>query len=193
MIAVDRWTGAHAQALRYALRMSVRAYAAYLGVAVRTVSKWERLGAHTYPRGVSQEVLDVALSRCDEDTCARFTVALAARTGAPLVSVPSADLDLEGWVDDIERAATALGGQNFAFATALLQRWTAVADPHRLDERGLAERPRRGRTGPILRRVLMPDGVSSRAHRGPGCAAHLQVGFAHRRHCGAWRSRGRRL
>ncbi len=30
MIAVDRWTGAHAQALRYALRMSVRAYAAYL-------------------------------------------------------------------------------------------------------------------------------------------------------------------
>ncbi|MDR7277749.1 DNA-binding transcriptional regulator YiaG [Catenuloplanes atrovinosus] len=53
MIAVDRWTGAHAQALRYALRMSVRAYAAYLGVAVRTVSKWERLGPRTYPRGVS--------------------------------------------------------------------------------------------------------------------------------------------
>ena len=137
MVAVDRWTGAHAQALRFALRMSVRAYAGYLGVAVRTVSKWERFGASTYPRGVSQEVLDVALARCDDDTRARFAVALAARTGGPLVPVPSGDLDHEGWVDDIERAATALGGQNFAFAAALLQRWTAGPDPHRLDERGL--------------------------------------------------------
>ncbi|MDR7277750.1 hypothetical protein [Catenuloplanes atrovinosus] len=81
-------------------------------------------------------MLDVALARCDDDTRARFALALAARTAAPQVSTPSGDLDHESWVDDIERAAAALAGQSFAFASALLQRWTAVTDPHRLGERG---------------------------------------------------------
>src|SRR5262249_21211025 len=38
---VERWTGAEAHALREALRKTVRGYAEYLGVAPRTVAKWE--------------------------------------------------------------------------------------------------------------------------------------------------------
>ena len=47
--AVRLWTGREARALRAALRLSVRAFAEHLGVAARTVSKWEQLGQATHP------------------------------------------------------------------------------------------------------------------------------------------------
>ncbi|MGH3799370.1 MAG: helix-turn-helix domain-containing protein [Pseudonocardiaceae bacterium] len=41
MTTVRRWTGLEAKLLREALRLSVRDFAAYLGVGMRTVNKWE--------------------------------------------------------------------------------------------------------------------------------------------------------
>ena len=57
MPAVGLWTGREARALRGALRLSVRAFAEHLGVAARTVSKWEKLGQATHPIPISRRFL----------------------------------------------------------------------------------------------------------------------------------------
>jgi len=62
VVSVTYWTGREAKALRHALRLSVRAFAEDLGVAVRTVTKWEALGAGTTPRPFLQATLDTALA-----------------------------------------------------------------------------------------------------------------------------------
>ncbi len=74
MTTVRRWTGHEARALRNALRLSVRAFAEQLGVAVRTVSKWEAGGAATVPRPDTQAILDTALGRADAAARERFAV-----------------------------------------------------------------------------------------------------------------------
>lgn len=72
MVTVRKWSGREARLLRDALRMSLRDFAAYLGVSDRTVSNWEGGGASYQPRSESQAVLDTALSRASEDVKARF-------------------------------------------------------------------------------------------------------------------------
>lgn len=72
MTTVRRWSGHEARVLRRALRMSVRAFADHLGVAARTVSKWEEHGAATFPLPDTQAILDVALGRADDDAKHRF-------------------------------------------------------------------------------------------------------------------------
>ena len=44
MSTIGRWTGHEARALRLSLRLSVRAFAEHLGIAARTISKWEKAG-----------------------------------------------------------------------------------------------------------------------------------------------------
>ncbi|MFD4833654.1 helix-turn-helix domain-containing protein [Streptomyces uncialis] len=56
--------------------MSLRDFAAYLGVSDRTVSNWEGGGASYQPRAESQAVLDTALGRASDDAKARFAAAL---------------------------------------------------------------------------------------------------------------------
>jgi DNA-binding transcriptional regulator YiaG len=51
---VGRWTGREVRALREARRMSVREFAAHLGVSDRMVSKWEAGGPGLRPRPVNQ-------------------------------------------------------------------------------------------------------------------------------------------
>lgn len=72
MITPVRWTGHEAGLLRTALRMSMRAFAAHLGVAERTVSKWERAGPRTTPWPDTQAILDTALAQAGDDAKARF-------------------------------------------------------------------------------------------------------------------------
>jgi transcriptional regulator with XRE-family HTH domain len=72
MITPERWTGHEARLLRTALRLSVRGFAAHLGVAERTISKWERAGRSTTPRPACQAILDTALARASNATHARF-------------------------------------------------------------------------------------------------------------------------
>ncbi|MEV0898204.1 helix-turn-helix transcriptional regulator [Actinoplanes sp. NPDC049802] len=138
MTTVDQWTGLHTRALRRAMRMSVRAFAAHLGIAVRTISKWEQHGAGISPRPDMQAVLDTTLQRCDPATRLRFemTCPPAPDPVSPDGPVPGSS-DHESWSDDLDRAAGALNAQNFSFAAHLLDRWLGRFDPHTLDQRGL--------------------------------------------------------
>ena len=77
MIAVPVWTGREARRLRSALRMSQREYAAYLGIAPRTVASWEAKGKSAAISAELQSVLDTALKKADPVVGQRFTAALA--------------------------------------------------------------------------------------------------------------------
>ncbi|MEU7331221.1 helix-turn-helix domain-containing protein [Streptomyces parvus] len=86
MVTVQRWSGREARLLREALRMSLRDFAAYLGVSDRTVSNWEGGGAGYQPRAESQAVLDTALDRASNEAQARFAAALGTNGAAPPVT-----------------------------------------------------------------------------------------------------------
>ncbi|MFH9662969.1 helix-turn-helix domain-containing protein [Streptomyces sp. NPDC017248] len=131
MATVQQWTGREAGALRAALRMSTRAFAEHLGVALRTVAKWESLGAATRPRPDTQAILDTALGRADCAAHARFEALLFPERKAMRPA------DYETWAEDIERAVVCVSRQNFSFASELLNRWLASRDPQHLDARGL--------------------------------------------------------
>jgi hypothetical protein len=79
MQVVTTWTGARADALRRALRMTNESYAEYLGVAVRTVAYW-RQKPETIPQPGIQETLDAALERAPVRAKAQFA-ALAVEDG----------------------------------------------------------------------------------------------------------------
>jgi transcriptional regulator with XRE-family HTH domain len=83
VVTVQRWSGREARLLRDALRMSLRDFAAYVGVSGRTVSNWEDGGASYHPRDESQAVLDTALGRASDDVKARFAAALGTNGAAP--------------------------------------------------------------------------------------------------------------
>lgn len=73
MATVQHWSGVEVRALREAKRMSLREFAAHLGISERMVSKWEAGRADIHPRPVNQAALDTVLARCDPDTRARFS------------------------------------------------------------------------------------------------------------------------
>ncbi|MFJ9898535.1 helix-turn-helix domain-containing protein [Streptomyces sp. NPDC091280] len=131
MVSVRQWTGREASVLRAALRMSMRAFAEHLGVALRTVAKWESLGAETQPRPDTQAILDTALARADAAAHAWFEAVLFPERK----SVRPADY--ETWTEDIERAVVCVRRQDFPFAATLLNRWLASRDAHGLDDKGL--------------------------------------------------------
>jgi transcriptional regulator with XRE-family HTH domain len=138
---VHIWTGLEARALREATRLSVRAFAEHLGVAARTVSKWEKLGAATRPHPDTQAILDTALDQAPESAKIRFGALLAeARSPAAAAHhwlMPPLAWDYETWADDLDRVVVSLSRQDFRAATPLIDRWlTRFADPRELDERG---------------------------------------------------------
>ena len=77
MTTVRRWTGREASALRASLRLSIRGYAEYLGVGVRTVTKWQVRGDAVTLRPAMQSVLDTALERSSDEVKARFELTLS--------------------------------------------------------------------------------------------------------------------
>ncbi|MEV8030757.1 hypothetical protein [Streptomyces sp. NPDC086182] len=131
MVSVQQWTGREASALRAALRMSTRVFAEHLGVALRTVAKWESLGTETRPRPDTQAILDTALARADSAVQARFHALLYPERQS------ARPADYETWTEDIERAVVSISRQDFPFAGTLLNRWLGRHDPHRLDHKGL--------------------------------------------------------
>ncbi|MEN3585316.1 hypothetical protein AAH978_14320 [Streptomyces sp. ZYX-F-203] len=144
MATVHHWTGLETKALRLALRMSVRGFAEHLGVAVRTVSNWEKHLAATEPRQDTQAILDTALARADAAAHLRFETFLS-ETGAVGASgdvrrvTPSGPLawEYESWTDDLDRVVVALARQDFPAADRLISRWTTRFKPSALDDRGL--------------------------------------------------------
>ncbi|ROQ68239.1 hypothetical protein EDD93_2696 [Streptomyces sp. 840.1] len=139
MATVLNWTGLEARALRLALRKSVRGFAEHLGVAVNTVSKWEKLLGDTTPQSDSQAMLDTVLARADADATARFAHRLAEQEAAPRNLGPAAPTvaEYETWAEDLERAAVCLSRQDFGFAGTLLERWLRRVPPRELDDQGL--------------------------------------------------------
>lgn len=98
VITMELWTGREAHALREALRMSQREFAAHLGVAARTVAKWDSEGANVTPRGEIQRILDTALARAEADVHNRFEHFLG-RSAEPEVPISSPDpADVEGFL-----------------------------------------------------------------------------------------------
>ncbi|MFF0724626.1 hypothetical protein [Streptomyces sp. NPDC004134] len=135
MATVHHWTGLEARALRHALRMSVRAFAQHLGLAVATVSKWESKLAATEPRPDTQAILDTALGRADASVHLRFETLLSETTG-PMTASPRA-WEYESWTDDLDRVVVALSRQDFSSADSLLGRWLDRYKAPGLDEKGL--------------------------------------------------------
>lgn len=83
MTTVQRWSGQESRTLRQALRMSIRDFAAHLGVAERTVSKWEAGGAGVTPRPEMQSALDTTFGKAPVEARDRFTAALRAAAPFP--------------------------------------------------------------------------------------------------------------
>ncbi len=117
---VHRWTGLEARALRLALRMSVRVFAQHLGLAVATVSKWEKHLVDTEPRPDTQAILDTALARADSAAHLRFEARLSeagdatSASGRRLVPTCPRAWEYESWTDDLDRTVAALSTQHFA-------------------------------------------------------------------------------
>ncbi|GAA0394407.1 hypothetical protein [Streptomyces luteireticuli] len=147
MATVHHWTGLEARALRLALRMSVRAFAEHLGVAVRTVSNWDKFLTEVEPRVDTQAILDTALVRADAAVHLRFETFLSEARGprpAPGRRVTTAGprtcprtWEYESWTDDLDRIVVALSRQGFAFADHLLGRWLNRFRPTELDDKGM--------------------------------------------------------
>jgi transcriptional regulator with XRE-family HTH domain len=140
MGSLARWTGHEARALRQALRLSVRAFAERLGVGIRTVTKWESLGASTTPRPFIQSILDTALSTADMEARQRFELLLRQEGSPPVRDYyrhGPREWDYETWTDDLGRAAACLARQDFRFASSLVDRWLRRFTPPDLDHHGL--------------------------------------------------------
>jgi hypothetical protein len=88
MNMLTSWTGRTACALQSALRLSNEAFAAQLGIGVRTVAGWHQKPA-LRPRSEMQQLLDTTLAQAEPAVRARF----AALTGNPVGADP-------GTVDD---------------------------------------------------------------------------------------------
>ena len=96
MRPVKRWTGAEAHALRQALRLSIRGFAEYLGVAARTVAKWEAARGNVQPRPDTQAILDTALNRAPEDARLRFDAILGNQQNVRHLDPEPAPLPISG-------------------------------------------------------------------------------------------------
>jgi hypothetical protein len=95
MDVVASWTGARADALRAALRMTNEDFAGHLGVAVRTVASW-RLQPDIIPRPGMQEILDAALGQAPAAVRAQFSLVLAEREQGPARSSAAGAAGLAG-------------------------------------------------------------------------------------------------
>jgi transcriptional regulator with XRE-family HTH domain len=129
---VEKWTGAEAEALRLALRMSVRDFASHLGIAARTVSYWSSRGQTITPLPETQEILDAALDAAPAEAHRRFQDRIAASFAVDVASGRTAFYDgaeLADWGEDLERAQAATAQQHFALADRLLSRWLSRPPP----------------------------------------------------------------
>ncbi|WP_229399568.1 DUF5919 domain-containing protein [Micromonospora okii] len=130
---VQRWTGRETKVLRQSLRMSIRDFAAHLGVAERTVSKWEAGQDGVCPRPEMQAALDTALGTATDEVRSCFvltTIGKDART--PPVEAGKPDFALLARQQAARvRTAVGLNHRDFARLLASLLAWSpTAADVH---------------------------------------------------------------
>jgi transcriptional regulator with XRE-family HTH domain len=92
MSTVPQWSGREVRALREARRMSVREFAAHLGVSDRMVSKWEAGGATMRPRSMNQAALDTSLATASPEARTRFERLAGAEAARIEASAPGLDV-----------------------------------------------------------------------------------------------------
>jgi transcriptional regulator with XRE-family HTH domain len=125
MAAVQKWSGREARALREAQRMTIRTFAAYLGVNERTITKWEAGGTAHIPRPELQAALDTALSGASAEVRQRFMQAFD--SGEAKAAEPSTSPRLQASFDDAavaelrERLASAAAVDADALALLAMQ------------------------------------------------------------------------
>ncbi|NYE74236.1 hypothetical protein BKA15_005565 [Microlunatus parietis] len=143
MRVIDTWTGQEATALQRAFRLSNEAFAARLGIAVRTVANWHAKPA-VVPVPVMQQILDTAHRDADEDERARFAQLLPPDPTA-LPSEPGVldhvDQDLINAIDWLDEAAELPDGTTEALVASRL----AELDP-RTSRRIKRQRSKVGRS-----------------------------------------------
>ena len=104
MHVVDLWTGRRATALRSALRMTNEAFANNLGVAVRTVAKWNA-DPELVPPSEFQRMLDTKLAQASDEEKARFELLLkrgeSSGGTAPEINIPMPRADQDGGAIDL--------------------------------------------------------------------------------------------
>jgi hypothetical protein len=88
MSLTKAWTGRTACALQSALRLSNEAFAARLGVAVRTVAAWHQK-PDLRPKSEMQQLLDTALAQASDEVQTRF----AQLAGVPSAASPTPDAE----------------------------------------------------------------------------------------------------
>jgi DNA-binding transcriptional regulator YiaG len=91
LVVVVRWNGHQAAALRQALRFSLVGFAHYLGVAKRTVSKWEARGEDLEPTPDAQAILDTALEKASPQQRARFAFLCHQKTAVIVIRPAQAE------------------------------------------------------------------------------------------------------
>jgi hypothetical protein len=107
--SVITWTGQAACTLQAALRMTNEAFAAHLGIGIRTVASWHQR-PEMLPKAVMQQILDEALQRASIDQKRRFaqlvgTEAADERTLADAERKVSADPNIEALVEWVDKHA----------------------------------------------------------------------------------------
>jgi transcriptional regulator with XRE-family HTH domain len=126
VVEVEVWTGAETALLRRAMRLSVRDFAAKLGVAPRTVSYWEARGVAITPLPETQDILDTAFDAAAPAARQRFNSQISAAT-TELTRADSYDgAGLSDWAEELERAREAVARQHFVLAARLTERWLAA-------------------------------------------------------------------
>ncbi len=96
MTPVVRWTGRQTKALRQARRLSIRAFAEHLGVAMGSVVNWERRGEQVRLRGETQEILDRDLSMATPEVLQRFQAAVADPSAVAALGEAAPDVEDAG-------------------------------------------------------------------------------------------------
>jgi transcriptional regulator with XRE-family HTH domain len=71
---VHRWTGVEIKALREAKRLSIKDFAAELGISEGALGKWEARGEAAVPRAFNQQLFDTCLARVTDEERARLIV-----------------------------------------------------------------------------------------------------------------------
>src|SRR5580704_8355839 len=156
MDMVTGWTGSTACALQAALRLSNEAFAAQLGIGVRTVASWHQKPA-LRPRPEMQQLLDTVLAKASASARERFGV-LAGVPGEAETNPPEADARAGDDGAAAEAEHRLLADQNISSALSQLDqlagwepgtaRSQVAARLARLDRRSLLDRAsRRKRIG----------------------------------------------
>jgi hypothetical protein len=100
MQVIATWSGARADLLRQAFRMSNESFAAHLGVHARTVANW-RGNPDVIPRPAVQDILDAALERAPDRVKAQFAL---------LIGEAEASSQEAGHLESFETSLSATSG-----------------------------------------------------------------------------------